>query len=255
MIPVTDAVILMAGAGSRLRVPGAALPKPLVAVGPQPLIAYAIDALTNVGVKRLHAVVGANGDDLAAAVGRLVPSTMAFSAIPNPNWQKQNGVSVLAAAGKVDSPFFLVMGDHLFDPTILHRLLQHSDFNAVNLAIDRKISRIFDLDDAMKVQTRDGRITAIGKTLTEFDAIDVGLFLASGDVFEYLERALRADDCSLADGIRLMAVDGKVRAIDIEDAWWQDVDTPEMLEQAQAEAARLWPNSQRPPMAEQSLAR
>ena len=53
-----------------------------------------------------------------------------------------------------------------------------------------------------------------------------------------LERAKRNDDCSLADAVRLMAHDGKVRKIDIGDAWWQDVDTPEMLRQAEKICAR-----------------
>jgi NDP-sugar pyrophosphorylase family protein len=58
-------------------------------------------------------------------------------------------------------------------------------------------------------------------------------------MFDYLRRAVKDDDCSLADGVRLMAADGKVQAIDIEDAWWQDVDTPEMLARAEEEVKRL----------------
>jgi len=53
------------------------------------------------------------------------------------------------------------------------------------------------------------------------------------EIFEYLDRAKQSGDCSLADGVRLMAADNKVRAIDIGDAWWQDVDTPEMLQCAE----------------------
>jgi hypothetical protein len=58
-------------------------------------------------------------------------------------------------------------------------------------------------------------------------------------MFDYLRRALTEDDCSLADGVRLMASDGKALAIDIGEAWWQDVDTPEMLARAEQEAERL----------------
>jgi choline kinase len=164
---------------------------------------------------------------------------MAFHPIANPNWQKQNGVSLLTAAGKVTAPFFLAMGDHLFQSRILNTLIARSDLGRLNLAIDRKIASIFDLDDAMKVETRDDLIVAIGKKLESYNAIDTGIFLCPEILFDYLRRALKADDCSLADGVRLMAADGKARAIDIGEAWWQDVDTPEMLARAEQEAKRL----------------
>src|ERR1700730_12940714 len=121
------------------------------------------------------------------------------------------------------------MGDHLFESSILDRLIAHADLPRLNLAIDRKISSIFDLDDAMKVQTQDNLIVAIGKRLENYNAIDTGIFLCPEMVFDYLRRALRDNDCSLADGVRLMAADRNALAIDIGEAWWQDVDTPGML--------------------------
>jgi choline kinase len=89
------------------------------------------------------------------------------------------------------------------------------------------------------VQTQENRIIAIGKKLEAYNAIDTGTFLCPEIVFDYLRRALQDGDCSLADGVRLMAADGKALAIDIRDAWWQDVDTPEMLARAEQEARRL----------------
>ena len=89
-----------------------------------------------------------------------------------------------------------------------------------------------DLEDAMKVQTRGNNIVAIGKDLRNYDAIDTGLFVCPMEIFAYFDKAKKNDDCSLADGMRLMAIDNKVRAVDIGDAWWQDVDTPQMLEHA-----------------------
>src|SRR5438477_51079 len=148
----------MAGAGSRLRGSTEMMAKPLIPIAGRPLISYAIDSFEKVGVKTLHAVVGPNGDELAAAVAPLLPAPMRFHPISNPNWQKQNGVSLLTAAGKVSSPFFLAMGDHLFEPSILDSLLTDADPARLNLALDRKIASIFDLDDAMKVHTDGDRI-------------------------------------------------------------------------------------------------
>ena len=213
--------------------------KPLIPIAGRPLISYAIDSFDKVGVKTLHAVVGPNGNQLAAGVAPLIPSHMRFRPISNPNWQKQNGVSLLTAAGKVSAPFFLAMGDHLFESSILNELVAHADLSRLNLAIDKKIGSIFDLGDAMKVQMQDNLIVAIGKKLEDYNAIDTGIFLCPGIMFDYLRRALKDDDCSLADGVRLMAADGKALAIDIGEAWWQDVDTPEMLAQAEQEAECL----------------
>ena len=236
---ITDAVILMAGTGSRLRGSAETIMKPLIPIGGRPLISYAIEAFEKVGVEKIHAVVGPNGDELAAAVAPLLPGHMQFNPIPNPNWQKQNGVSLLTAARKVRSPFFLAMGDHLFESSIVTALLRDADSSRLNLAIDSKIASIFDLDDAMKVRTEGNRLVAIGKTLQDYNAIDTGIFICPETIFEYLRRVLRNDDCSLADGVRLMAEEGNALAIDIGDAWWQDVDTPEMLARAEEEIARL----------------
>ena len=236
---ITDAVILMAGTGSRLRGPAGTMATPLIPIAGRSLISYAIESFDRAGVEKIHAVVGPNGDELAAAVAPLLPSHMQFHPIPNPNWQKQNGVSVLMAAGKVQTPFFLAMGDHLFERVILHKLLATADPVRLNLAIDRKISAIFDLDDAMKVRTEGDQIVAIGKKLENYDAIDTGIFVCPDSIFEYLRRVLKENDCSLADGVRLMAEEGNALAIDIGDAWWQDVDTPEMLRRAEQESARL----------------
>jgi choline kinase len=238
-LKIIDAVILMAGTGSRLRGSADTIAKPLIPVAGRPLISYALESFERVGVKTIHAVVGPNGDELAAAVAPLLPPQMEFHPIPNPNWQKQNGVSALAAAGKVRTPFFLAMGDHLFEQSILDNLLAHADATRLNLAVDGKVAAIFDLDDAMKVRTDGNRIVAIGKKLASYNAIDTGIFICPEAIFEYLRRVLKEGDCSLADGVRLMAEEGNALAIDIGGAWWQDVDTPEMLARAEEEVAQV----------------
>jgi len=233
MSAIREAVILMAGSGSRLRRSQKTLPKPLTPMLGRPLISYTLDALAAAGITKINVVVGHESDRLKIAVKEMAPPGVALSFVLNSQWQKQNGISLLAAAKSVTNNFLLTMSDHLFDNVIVDRLTESTRPGLLDLAVDRKIDSIFDLDDAMKVQTKGDRVIAIGKNLPNYDAIDTGLFVCPLEIFAYLERAKENEDCSLAQGVRLMAADKKVRAIDIGDAWWQDIDTIEMLQQAE----------------------
>jgi len=236
MAPVSEALVLAAGEGSRLRGSDKTFLKPFVPVLGRPLISYTLDALTCAGIETVHFVVGYESERMIAQLKRLVPSGVSAFFIENRDWRRQNGISLLAAAGHVGAPFLLTMSDHLFDDAIIGCLLENFEPGLLNIALDRKLDFVFDLHDAMKVQTRGYRVVAIGKDLREFDAIDTGLFVCPLEIFDYLERAKSdnsTNDCSLADGVRLMASDDKVLAIDVGESWWQDVDTPQMLQQAE----------------------
>ena len=236
MTAISEAVILMAGEGSRLRGSDNTFLKPFVPLLGRPLISYTLDTLIRAGIKTVDFVIGYESGRMIEQVKQFLPSDLSASFIENRDWQKQNGISLLAAAGHVSKPFLLTMSDHLFDGALVGRLLDSFEPGFLSIAVDRKLDSIFDLEDAMKVQTRGDRITNIGKNLRHYDAIDTGLFVCPLQIFDYLERAKSGSsgsDCSLADGVRLMAEDKKVRAIDIGNAWWQDVDTPQMLKQAE----------------------
>jgi 1L-myo-inositol 1-phosphate cytidylyltransferase len=226
----------MAGEGSRLRGANKAFLKPFVLVHERPLISYTLDTLIHAGIKTLNFVVGYESERMIAQVKQLIPSNLRVVFIENRDWQKQNGISLLTAADRVARPFLLTMSDHIFENAIIDRLLDSFTPGFLNVAVDRKLDSIFDLEDAMKVRTRGNRIADIGKELRDYDAIDIGLFVCPLEIFEYLERAKSrsgTNDCSLADGVRLMAGDDKVCATNIGDGWWQDVDTPRMLQRAE----------------------
>ncbi len=233
MTAISDAVILMAGSGSRLRGSDKTFSKPLVPLLGRPLICYTVDALIHAGIKRAHFITGYQSERMIAAVRQLIPSELEPCFIENPDWQKQNGISLLAAADDVDGPFLLTMSDHLFENAMMDLLIDSADPRFLNIAVDRKLDLIYDLDDAMKVQTVGDQIVAIGKNLRDYDAIDTGLFVCPVEVFDYLEQAKQNGDCSLADGVRLMAADSMVSAVDIGGARWHDVDTPQMLQYAE----------------------
>ena len=240
MSAVSEAVVLIAGQGSRLRGADKNRLKPFVPVLGRPLLSYILEAVSCAGINNVHFVVGYESERVMAKAKQLIPPRITASFIVNREWQKQNGISLLAAAGHVNAPFLLTMGDHVFEETIIDGLLDNFEPGLLNIAIDRKLDSIVDLDDAMKIQTRGNKVIGIGKNLRSYDAIDTGLFVCPSEIFAYLEQAKALNgrnDCSLANGIELMAVDGKVRGIDIGSARWHDIDTPRVLEHAEQDTS------------------
>lgn len=240
MSAVSEAVILIAGQGSRLRGADNNCLKPFVPLLGRPLMSYALQAVSCAGINIAHFVVGYESERVIAKTKQLIPPHITASFIMNHDWQKQNGISLLAAAGHVSAPFLLMMGDHVFDDTIIDCLLDNFEPGLLNIAVDRKIDSIVDLDDAMKLQMRGNKVTGIGKHLRNYNAIDTGLFVCPLEIFVYLEQAKSKNggsDCSLANGVELMAADGKVLGIDIGSARWHDIDTPRVLEHVEQDTS------------------
>jgi len=240
MSAISEAVILIAGQGSRLRGADKNCLKPFVPVLGRPLLSYTLETISSAGINTVHLVVGYESERVIAQAKQLIPPHINASFILNRDWQKQNGISLLTAAGHVSAPFLLTMGDHVFENTVIDCLLDNYEPDLLNIAIDRKLDSIVDLDDAMKLQTRGNKVAGIGKNLRSYDAIDTGLFVCPSEIFAYLERAKSKNagsDCSLANGVELMAAAGKVRGIDIGSARWHDIDTPRVLEHAERDTS------------------
>src|SRR5258707_13635727 len=107
--------------------------------------------------------------------------------IENLENKKGKGVSPLAAKTELKKPFLLRMSDHILEPKTARGLLrQPLADDEVILAVDSKIDRVFDLDDATKVQRKDNYIVGIGKDLLRYDALDTGMFLCSPALFDRL---------------------------------------------------------------------
>src|SRR4029078_5148011 len=118
MTPPTEAVILMAGEGSRLRGANKAFLNPFVSVLGRPLISYILDTLIHADIKTLNFVVGYESERMVAKLKQLIPANLSVAFIENRDWQKQNGISLLTAGDRVARPFLLTMSDHLFDAGI-----------------------------------------------------------------------------------------------------------------------------------------
>jgi choline kinase len=101
------------------------------------------------------------------------------------------------------------------------------------LAVDRMgVSTVRALEGT-RVRVEGDRITAIGKNLTPFDALDTGVFVFSSRIFPALERSRLSGDTSLSGGVRLLAQQRHMRAVETDGSEWCDIDTPGDLEVAE----------------------
>lgn len=243
MPQVETALIIAAGRGSRLD-DGSRVPKPLRELCGLTLLRRTILSVARAGVKKVFVVVGYDGEKIISYLDSQ-PWPVDVQTIENPEWEKSNGISVLAAKGHIQGNFFLLMSDHVFDVNILKSLSVHDPKNdVVMLAVDCNPGRVFDIEDATKVDCHGDRILHIGKNLDSYQVIDTGLFLMTPEFFDVLEELVQhKGDCSLSDGVAGMADVGRAGTFDIGTGYWQDVDTPE----AMAHAEKILLNSCRKP--------
>ena len=233
-VPVRDAVILAAGNGDRFK-NGTRQSKLLHTVLGRPLILRTLATAADAGITAFHIVIGYQADAVREVVERGAPPGARVHFTYNPDWHLENGVSVLAVRGRLaDRRFALLMGDHLFEAPVLSALLRAKiGMDESVLAIDTRPAPAAIAAEATKVRMTGDRITAIGKTLDDYDALDTGLFVCSPPLFDALEASRSLGDTTLSGGIRQLAARGLMRGADVGSASWCDIDTMDDLRAAE----------------------
>jgi choline kinase len=233
---MTQAVILAAGLGSRLRPLTDDRPKALVRVGAEPILGRALDALTEAGIKSAVIVTGYRQDAVLDYLSSRLD--VRWTTVENAAYAQTNTLaSLMLAAPLVDDDFFLIDGDLVFEPAVIARL----DGPGVRLAIDT--SRPLD-DEAVKVALVGERVVAVGKKLppgTRAEGESIGIahvdtatagrlvavgrrLLAAGAAQAYYEAAFQ----TLVDEGHLL------EAADVAGLRWVEVDDHDDLQRAES---------------------
>ena len=230
-----QALILAAGRGARLDRRGT--PKPLVEVGGHPIIFRLIEQLRDVGVSKVHVVIGYEKHRIRRAIaGRPWGENMEIEFHENLQWQKGSGFSVLAARESLDEPFLLLMGDHVFDETMVTTMANAGPAgNAMVALVDRVTVENPSFESALKVEISADKIVDVDWSLDRCDALDAGFFVATPELFLALDQVLASkENVELYEGMKVLARTGKMGFVAIEEGKWDDVDTPVDLVRAEA---------------------
>ncbi len=229
-------LIIAAGRGVRLSKRGDS--KPLVCLLGLPLIERVILTARKIGLTDFYVVTGYNGEKVRRYLNELGRrKKIDITHITNEEWEKGNGLSVFKAKKLLNENFFLLMGDHIFDESILVKLKNGKIADdEIALAVDYNIetNKLVDVRDITKVLVQGDKIVDIGKNINKYNAYDTGFFLCSPAIFSALEESFQKGDSSLSGGISVMVSGQKAKTLDIEDDYWIDVDDDERFEKAES---------------------
>ena len=171
MAHIKECLIVAAGKGTRIK--GLGDLKPMINLGGKPLIEHAMLAAASSGVDHFVIVVGYKAELLQTFLEGIAEKyKWKVTTVFNPDFERENGISVLAGAPYLKGDFFLAMCDHVVEPS-LYAILQKAELpeGAVGLGVDLDMNNpTVDIEDVTKVFYKDGLIRNIDKKLTTYNA-------------------------------------------------------------------------------------
>ncbi len=229
---IGKAIILSAGQGRRLSPLTDTRPKCLIELSGKSVLHWQLLHLKAAGLKEVVVVTGFGADAVEAEIAQIALQDLKVRTLFNPFYGLTDNLATCwLARDEMRGAFLLLNGDTLFEPAIASRLLD-APVSAVTVTVDRKSA--YDADD-MKVLTEGGRLLAIGKTITAFDAESIGFLRFSVEgataFVRTVEQIMRTPEGLkrwYLSVINEMAQSGEeVSVVSIQGLDWAEMDFPE----------------------------
>ena len=229
-----DAVIVAAGAGTRMRPLTDDTHKCLLPINGRALVHYSLDTLFAQGIQRVYVVTGHCDQQLRAELGGRV-----HQFILNPFYRLTNNMASLWFAREhVQQDFIYLHADLLYHPDILTKFLAHP-FSFASICVEEKTEF---LGEEMKVG-REGDRLILGKNIPNEQAFGefIGIAAFKKDKFQLFVDVMTdmlasgGHNSYFAEAIAIASSTRKVDVVTISGLPWIEVDTPEDLERAREE--------------------
>jgi NDP-sugar pyrophosphorylase family protein len=245
-----EAMILAAGAGTRLRPLTDAVPKALIPVGGRPLLAHVMDRLVAAGATRLVVNTCHHAEQIAAFLERHAPPGVEIALSPEPDGPYDTGGGLLAAAPlfRKRGTFLLHNVDVLSEIPLMQLLAAHRaardhrpDRLVASVAVQARETRrqlLFDAEGLLGWENRgpDGAVLASQRVRDPVGPMRhwsfTGIHALEPAVFGLADRKGRF---SIVTWYLDLARRGyTVLPVDMSAYEWIDVGTPDRLAEAEA---------------------
>lgn len=229
---ITEAVVLAAGEGRRLRPLTTYQPKPMLPVANRPVVEYVVDALVAVGVERVVCVVGHRADRIQTHLTKRYPALDLVFVRQERRFGSGHALAV--AAAHVGERFLVVNGDNVVDAdTVRATVARAAETDAVATVA---VAHSETPEEYGVVVVDHGWIDDIDEHPTESDTylVNAGVYVFDRSVFAALDRTPRwGDELRLTDAIDHL--DGPVTPVLVGEGWldpsnpWQLLSVTEVL--------------------------
>jgi UDP-N-acetylglucosamine diphosphorylase / glucose-1-phosphate thymidylyltransferase / UDP-N-acetylgalactosamine diphosphorylase / glucosamine-1-phosphate N-acetyltransferase / galactosamine-1-phosphate N-acetyltransferase len=229
--PVTKAVVLAAGRGTRMRELTVSRPKPMMEVSGRPVLSYILEGLRDAGVRKILIVIGYKKEVVMNHFG---DGSELGVEIVYAEQIRQDGTGKVVELAKDfcgSEPFILSYGDILVDASSYRLLTRPGD---ADIVITVRYTEDASKGGAVYVNEKFEVIDLREKQLPEEATTswyNAGVYSFNSTIFSYVARLQKSPrgEYELTDAIRAMALDGKkVKAVEIK-GYWADVRDPEVL--------------------------
>lgn len=229
---ITQAVLLAAGRGTRMRHLTEELPKPMIEVRGKPILLHIIEGLRTAGVQRYLLIVGYRAEFVRQFFGDGGSLGVEIEYVTQEVQDGTGKVVELARSFAGEKPFVLSYGDIIVDPDNYRRLVTLDPDTEAIISVRRNedvskggavfLNERFELVD-LREKPQPGEPSS--------EWYNAGLYSFRASIFHHVGKLLPSPrgEYELTDAIRDLALSGKkVQAIELSGRW-ADVRDPEIL--------------------------
>lgn len=229
-------VILAAGKNVRF---DSGIPKSLITLNNQNMLDRHFQLFAQIGIRKFCVVIGFRGEMIKNNIEEMqLDLDINIEVVINKNYEKENGYSLWAAKDQIEKNgnenFLFTMADHYYDISFLKSFIKQSEQKKIllNLGVDKpgNHNKHIDLKDVTKVNVEGQKIIDIGKKISKYNYYDTGLFFVNKSIYQYLQNSINEGKNSISDMVHQLIVAKQASIIDVTGNFWNDIDTPEDLE-------------------------
>lgn len=241
-----QAIILAAGMGRRLGDLTRGHTKCMVEVNGQTLIDRAIHQLSKLNLTRLVLVVGYKGMELKEYIGNRYDDILKIEYIENPIYDRTNNIYSLALAKDIlcEDDSLLLESDLIFEDSMLEMLVNHPD---PNLALVAKYETWMD-GTMVRLDSERNIVNFVPKAAFRFE--DVSVYYKTVNIYKFSKEFSQKEYVPFLDAyskvmgnneyyeqvlrVITMVHNSTLKALDIEDKKWYEIDDIQDLDIASA---------------------